>query len=102
MGVAVSSSSAFVLLRNSRITNNTNIAYLAVCDHCTVDNNFFDNNGARDTRTHTIYFASQAYNVNGRTVVHTSQGIAGEGMRLLDVSHPAFKAVTAVRGKVIG
>ncbi len=91
--------SSNIVLRNSRITNNTNIAYLAVCDHCTVDNNFFDNNGARDTRTHTIYFASQAYNVNGRTVVHTSQGMRLSRNEIHYSKQPCMGAPVVVHGR---
>lgn len=67
--------SSDIVLRNSHITNNANIAYLGVCDYCSVEDNFFDNNGARDIFTHTIYFASQAYRVDGRSVVHASLGM---------------------------
>lgn len=67
--------SSRIVLRDSRITNNANIAYLAVCDDCAVEDNVFDDNGVRDVFTHSIYFASQAYQVAGRTVVHTSHGM---------------------------
>lgn len=64
-----------IVLRGSRVTNNTDIAYLATCDFCAVEDNYFDNNGVRSATTHTIYFASQAYKVGGQWVVHTSHGL---------------------------
>jgi hypothetical protein len=64
-----------IVLRSSRITNNTNIAYLASCDHCAIEDSYFDNDGARSATTHSIYFASQSYKVNGQFVVHAPQGM---------------------------
>ena len=66
---------ANIVLRGSRITNNTNIGYIAVCDHCSVEDSYFDNNGVRNSTTHSVYFASQAWNVSGQVVVHTSMGM---------------------------
>jgi hypothetical protein len=66
---------ANIVLRGSRITNNTNIGYIAVCDYCSVEDSYFDNDGVRDSSTHSVYFASQAWKVNGQQVVHTSKGM---------------------------
>ena len=64
-----------IVLRGSRITNNSNIGYIAVCDNCSVEDNFFDNNGVVNPTTHSVYFASQVWTVNGQTVVHTTKGM---------------------------
>ena len=66
---------ANITLRGSRITNNSNIGYIAVCDNCSVEDNFFDNNGVATATTHSVYFASQVWTVNGQTVVHTTTGM---------------------------
>jgi hypothetical protein len=64
-----------IVLRGSRITNNSNIGYIAVCDHCSVEDNYFDNNGVVNPTTHAVYFASTVWTVNGQTVVHTTTGM---------------------------
>jgi hypothetical protein len=64
-----------IVLRGSRITNNSNIGYIAVCDHCSVEDNYFDNNGVVNPTTHSVYFASQVWTVNGQPVIHTSTGM---------------------------
>jgi hypothetical protein len=66
---------AYITLRGSRITNNSNIGYIAVCDHCSVEDNYFDNNGVVSATTHSVYFASTVWTVNGQTVVHTTTGM---------------------------
>ncbi len=64
-----------IVLRQSVITNNSNIAYLGVCDNCSVEDNIFDNNGVSDVFTHSVYFASHVFKVDGQFVVHTTQGM---------------------------
>lgn len=64
-----------IVLRGSRITNNTNIAYYATCDNCAIEDTFFDNNGVANATTHAVYFASQAWTVNGQNVVHEVDGM---------------------------
>ena len=91
--------SSRIVLRNSRITNNSNIAYLAVCDDCSVEDNFFDNNGARNGTTHTIYFASQAYDVGGQTVVHTSQGMRLSRNEIHYSAQPCLGAPVVIHGR---
>ncbi len=66
---------ANIVLRGSRITNNTNIGYIAVCDNCAIEDSYFDNNGARNATTHSVYFASQVWTVNGTNVVHETTGM---------------------------
>ncbi len=66
---------ASIVLRGSRLTNNSNIAYIGVCDQCSVEDNFFDNNGVVNATTHAVYFASQAWNVSGQWVVHETVGM---------------------------
>jgi hypothetical protein len=88
-----------VVLRQSHITNNANIAYLAVCDDCSVEDNVFDNNGARDVLTHTIYFASQVFRVNGRPVVHTSHGMRLSHNEIHYSSQPCLGAPVVVHGR---
>jgi len=66
---------ANITLRGSRITNNSNIGYIAVCDHCSVEDNYFDNNGVVNATTHAVYFASTVWTVNGQNVVHTTTGM---------------------------
>lgn len=91
--------SSNIVLRNSRITNNANIAYLGVCDHCSVEDNFFDNNGARDVLTHTIYFASQAHRVRGRSVVHTARGMRLARNRIHHTKQVCRGAPVVVHGR---
>jgi hypothetical protein len=88
-----------IVLRGSRITNNTNIAYLATCDYCAVEDNFFDNNGARNATTHTIYFASQSYKVNGQVVVHTSRGLRLSRNEIHHSTQPCLGAPVVVHGR---
>ncbi len=66
---------ANIILRGSRITNNSNIGYIAVCDNCAIEDSYFDNNGARNATTHSVYFASQVWTVNGANVVHETTGM---------------------------
>jgi hypothetical protein len=91
--------SSDIVLRSSRITNNTNIAYLAVCDHCSVEDNDFDDNGVRSIYTHTIYFASQAFKVDGRSVVHTSRGMRLRHNRIHHSHQPCLGAPVVVHGR---
>jgi hypothetical protein len=66
---------ANIVLRGSRITNNSNIGYIAVCDNCAVEDNFFDNNGVATATTHAVYFASTIWTVNGQPVIHETNGM---------------------------
>ncbi len=66
---------ANIRLRGSRITNNSNLGYIAVCDYCSVEDNYFDNNGVVNPTTHSVYFASAVWTVNGQNVVHTTKGM---------------------------
>jgi hypothetical protein len=66
---------ANIVLRSSRITNNADIGYIAVCDNCAIEDSFFDNNGASTATTHSVYFASQDWTVNGTNVVHETTGM---------------------------
>ena len=66
---------ANVVLRGSRITNNSNIGYIAVCDNCAIEDSYFDNNGVVNATTHSVYFASQVWTVNGTNVVHETTGM---------------------------
>jgi hypothetical protein len=64
-----------IVLRRSRITNNSNIGYIAVCDNCSVEDSYFDNNGVRNATTHSVYFASTVWTVDGKNVVHETTGM---------------------------
>jgi hypothetical protein len=66
---------ANIVLRGSRITNNSDIGYIAVCDNCAIEECYFDNNGARSTTTHSVYFASQEWSSDGQIVVHETVGM---------------------------
>jgi hypothetical protein len=66
---------ANIVLRSSHITNNSNIGYIAVCDNCAIEDSYFDNNGVRNATTHSVYFASQEWTVNGTNVVHETTGM---------------------------
>jgi len=64
-----------IVLRRSRITNNSNIGYIAVCDNCAVEDSYFDNNGVSTATTHAVYFASTVWTVDGKNVVHETVGM---------------------------
>lgn len=88
-----------IVLRGSRITNNTDIAYIATCDHCAVEDSYFDNNGARNSTTHTIYFASQAYKVGGQCVAQTSHGLRLSRNEIHHSTQPCRGAPVVVHGR---
>ncbi len=66
---------ANIVLRRSRITNNSNLGYIAVCDNCAVEDCYFDNNGVVNATTHSVYFASTVWSTGGKNVVHETVGM---------------------------
>jgi len=67
----------YIVLRNSKITNNGAQGYLGACNQVIIENNRFDNNGFKGTlvRNHNIYIGGTSSNVTVRNNILTRSAV---------------------------